>query len=109
MHELFDAIGQPRNYDLSDRQRQESRKDEKQMGKIGLEKQSLREERQGEEKKRRAKNSEEWVGSTAAHSVQNQCGAVRQMERSATAHFFERQTAAKRNFFAGRVNELEGV
>lgn len=109
MHQLFEAIGQPRNYDLSDGQRQESRTDEKQMGKNGLDKESLREERQREEKKRRAKNSEEWVGSTAAHSVQNQCGTVRQMEKSATAHFFERQTAAKWNFSAGRMNKLEGV
>lgn len=73
--ELFKAIGQPRNYDVSaqDGQHQERRKDEKQMGKNGHENASpsLWEERQREEEKRRAEKSEEWVGSTAAHSLQN--------------------------------------
>lgn len=82
MNELFEAIGQPRNYDLSAQggQHQKSKKDETQVEKNGHENgsPSLWEERQRQEVKQRAENAEEWVGSTVAHSVQNRCGTVRQ-------------------------------
>lgn len=64
MNELFDTIGQPRNYDLraQDGQDQESEKDEDGSP-------FLCEERLSDEEMQRAENPEEWVGSTAAHSV----------------------------------------
>lgn len=70
MHKLFEAIGQPRNYDISaqDGRHQESRKDEKQMN-GNVKSSSLLEKRQREEEKQRAEKSEEWVGSTALGST----------------------------------------
>ncbi|CAF95192.1 unnamed protein product, partial [Tetraodon nigroviridis] len=61
MHKLFEAIGQPRNYDISaqDGRHQESRKDEKQMN-GNVKSSSLLEKRQREEEKQRAEKSEEW-------------------------------------------------
>lgn len=66
MCELFEVIGQPRNYDLSaqDGQHQEGGEDEDSSL-------SLWEERQSEKKRRRAENAMKWVGSTGSESVWN--------------------------------------
>lgn len=66
MHEVFEAIGQPRNYELSteDGQYKESRQDEKRMGEDGSP--TLWDKGQGQEEQK-PEDSEEWVGSRAAH------------------------------------------
>lgn len=66
MHEAFEAIGQPRNYELSSEEGQdkESRRDEKSMGEGGSP--TLWDKGQGQEEQK-PEDSEEWVGSRAAH------------------------------------------
>lgn len=59
MHKVFDAMGQPRNFD-----RRAEDGEHQQMEKDGQDNGSLWEERQGEEKKRRAEEAEQWVGAT---------------------------------------------
>lgn len=72
MHEVFEAIGQPRNYELTTEEEQykESRQDEKRMGDDGSP--SLWDNGQGQEEQKPEDSA--WVGSRAAH---RQCGTVR--------------------------------
>lgn len=66
MRELFEVIGQPRNYDLSAQDGQHQEDGEEEDSSL-----SLWEERQSEKKRRRAENAVKWVGSTGSESVWN--------------------------------------
>lgn len=67
MRKVSEAIGQPRNYQLSPEvgQYKESKQEEKRVGKTGHEdaSPSLWEKGRGEEDKQKAEGSGEWVGS----------------------------------------------
>lgn len=67
MRKVFEAIGQPRNYQLSPEigQDKESKQEEKRVGKTGHEdaSPSLWEKGCGEKDKQKAEGSGEWVGS----------------------------------------------